>query len=79
VPEPGGRVDGDLAGFDALEESERGDAEDKREYANDKMSGVQAGNEVKEVAGRRSSEGEGESLRSELTPGGDLAGEKHQA
>lgn len=78
VPEPRGRVDCDLAGFNALEESERGDAKDKREHADDKMGGVQAGDEVKEVAGRRSPAGEGESLRRELAPGGDLAGEKHQ-
>ena len=78
MPEPCGSVDGDLAGFDALEESERGDAEDEREYANDKMGGVQASDEVKEVTGRSGSVGEGESLRGELAPGGDLAGEKHQ-
>ena len=63
VPEPSGGVDSDLAGLNALEVGERDEAEDEGEDAEKKVGGVQAGDEVEEVASRGGPAIEAESLR----------------
>src|ERR1700722_20215751 len=77
VPEPCGCVDGDLAGFNALEMGEGDEAEAQREDAESQVRDMQAGDEVEEIACGSGPAIEGESLGGELPPGDDLAGEKH--
>lgn len=47
MPEPGGRINGDLARLDAMEAGERAKAEEKCEYAEGEVRGVETGDEVK--------------------------------
>jgi len=79
VPEPCGCVDGDLAGFNALEMGEGDEAEDKREHAEKKVEGVQAGDDIEEIACGSGPAIEGESLGGELAPCDDLAAKEHES
>jgi len=79
VPVPGSGVDGDLAKFDALEEIDRGEADGESDQAEEEVGGVEAGNDVEEIAGGRGIAIEGEALRGELMPGGPLSGEEEAA
>jgi len=79
MPVPGGGVNGDLAEFDALEAAEGQEADGEGEQAEEQVGGVDAGDQVEEIAGRSGVVSEGEALRGKLAPRGPLTSEKEEA